>query len=87
MDNNSLQEKLEKAAREILNCNEVIDNLKKEKNEKEELIEDLALANKDLKDESKLIGNELYNTKVELSKHLEKENEENKKYVEVKKEN
>ena len=87
VENNALQEKLQKAAREILTCNEVIDNHKKENKEKQELIENLALANKDLADESKAIGSELYNTKVELTKYFEKENEDNKKYAEVKKEN
>ena len=87
IENKSLQDKYESATREMLTCNEIIDNLKNEIKQKQEIIEALDLANKGLENESKVIRSELYNTRVELTKHSEKENKISEKHADVKTEN
>ena len=76
IENNSLQEKLRIAARENFTNNEVIGNLRKEIEQKQKIIDGLALANESLSKESKVMGSELYNAKVELTKHFEEANKD-----------
>ena len=87
LENNSLQEKLESAAREKLSYNERIDDLQKEIKQKQEIIDGLYVANKDLRDESKLMERELYNTRFELTKHSEEAKKDIEKNEEEKTKN
>ena len=87
IENNSLQDKFASVTREMLTCNEIIDNLRNEMKQKQEIIEGLDLANKELKNESEVIGSELHNTRIEITKHLEEENKNSEKYADMKTEN
>ena len=63
--------KLVKAIHETKACHEALDDMKKEMDQKEKMLESLVKSRKDTEEEMKCVSTEMYDTKVELTKQLE----------------
>ena len=65
MENESLKLKLNAAMKETEKCNDVIEKLKNQNEQKQQEIESLILNNKELENETKTLSSDLYNTRIE----------------------
>ena len=70
-EKNDLEMKLVKAIHETKAYHEALDDMKKEMDQKEKMLESLVKSRKDTEEEMKCVSTEMYDTKVELTKQLE----------------
>ena len=70
-EKNDLEKKLVKAIHETKAYHEALDDMKKEMDQKDKMLESLVKSRKDTEEEMKCVSTELYDTKVELTKQLE----------------
>ena len=74
-EKNILEMKIVKATQESKACHEALDNMKKEIDQKEKMLENLVKSKNNTEEEMKYVNTELYETKFELTRQLEIDDE------------